>query len=80
MPGVRMNVRTRAAAITDGIADGEFIGCDVELVVHDLVLRAHGWALKHWLFARNHTVEEYITQQSELVLRSLSAFGKPAEG
>ncbi len=61
-----------ATAISDGIASGEFIDCDVELVVHDLVLRAHGWALKHWLFARNRTVEDYIRQQSELVLRALS--------
>lgn len=62
-----------ASAISDGIASGEFLDCDVELVVHDLVLRAHGWALKHWLFARNRTVEDYIRQQSELVLRALSA-------
>ena len=64
-----------ASAIRDGIASGEFTGCDVELVVHDLILRAHGWALKHWLFARNRTGEDYISQQSELVLRSLAATG-----
>jgi AcrR family transcriptional regulator len=62
-----------AAVIRDGIRDGEFRDCDLELVVHDLILRAHGWALKHWLFSRNHSVEQYIDIQSELVLRSLAA-------
>jgi AcrR family transcriptional regulator len=64
-----------AAAIRDGITDGDFISCDVELVVHDLVLIAHGWALKHWLFAREHTVEDYIERQCDLMLRALTASG-----
>jgi AcrR family transcriptional regulator len=59
------------AAIKDGIASGEFVDCDVELAVYDLVLVAHGWALKHWLFSREHTVEEYIERQTTLMLRAL---------
>jgi AcrR family transcriptional regulator len=57
--------------VNEGIALGEFAHCDVELAVYDMILIAHGWALKHWLFARTRTVEQYIHQQCRSILRSL---------
>jgi len=57
--------------VSEGIALGEFADCDVELAVYDMILIAHGWALKHWLLARTRTVEQYIHQQCRSILRSL---------
>jgi AcrR family transcriptional regulator len=57
--------------VREGIALGDFAGCDVELAVYDMILAAHGWALKHWLFARTRTVEQYIGQQCHAILRML---------
>jgi AcrR family transcriptional regulator len=57
--------------LAEGIARGEFVDCDVELAVYDMVLMAHGWALKYWLLARTRTVEQYIQQQCRTILRSL---------
>jgi AcrR family transcriptional regulator len=57
--------------LVEGIGCGQFVDCDVELAVYDMVLMAHGWALKHWLLARNRTVEQYIQQQCRIILRSL---------
>jgi len=57
--------------VNEGIALGEFADCDVELAVYDMILIAHGWALKHWLLARTRTVEQNIHQQCLSILRSL---------
>jgi AcrR family transcriptional regulator len=59
------------AIIAEGIAGGDFASCDVELAVYDMVLMAHGWALKHWLFARTRTVEQYIDEHCRTILRTL---------
>jgi AcrR family transcriptional regulator len=76
----RMEVATAeplAGIVRNGITSGEFVECDVELIVSDMVLLAHGWALKHWLFARTHSVEDYIAAQCRTVHRALGAPGAP---
>ncbi|HYB38480.1 MAG TPA: TetR/AcrR family transcriptional regulator [Mycobacterium sp.] len=59
------------AAIEAGIADGVFRAADVDLVVFDIMLLAHGWALKHWHFGPIYTLDEYIRLQTRYVLNSL---------
>lgn len=64
-------------AVADGIASGAFSAdVDPDLVVHNLVLLAHGWALKHWNLAPKFTLEQYVEQQFALLLR---AIGAPAD-
>src|ERR1700758_2334181 len=48
------------AVIEAGIADGVFRDVDVDLTVFDIMLIAHGWALKHWHFGPIYTAGEYI--------------------
>ncbi|MGF2953680.1 TetR/AcrR family transcriptional regulator, partial [Mycobacterium sp. THU-M116] len=52
------------ASIESGIAAGVFHDVDVDLAVFDIVLIAHGWALKHWHFGPIYTVDEYIRLQT----------------
>ncbi|MCV7031210.1 TetR/AcrR family transcriptional regulator [Mycobacterium sherrisii] len=59
------------ATIEAGIADGVFRDVDVDLIVYDIMLIAHGWALKQWHFGPNYTVEEYIRLQTRHVLDAL---------
>lgn len=59
------------AAIEKGIADGIFRDADVDLVVFDIMLLAHGWALKHWHFGPNYSLDDYIRLQTGHVLNSL---------
>ncbi|MEY8018293.1 TetR/AcrR family transcriptional regulator [Mycobacterium servetii] len=59
------------AAIETGIAAGVFRDVDVDLTVFDIVLIAHGWALKHWHFGPIYTVDEYIRLQTRHVLNAL---------
>lgn len=59
-------------AITDGIEAGQFSeGFSPDLLVHNLVLAAHGWALKHWNLGRTFSLEEYVEQEFELFLRAI---------
>jgi AcrR family transcriptional regulator len=60
-------------ALTAGIDTGVFRVVDVDLVAFDLLMIAHGWALKQWHFAPAYDVEQYIVVQTDLMLRSLLA-------
>lgn len=66
------------ATIEAGVARGVFRDVDVDLTVFDIMLLAHGWALKHWHFGPIHTVDEYIGLQVRHVLNSLLADGRRA--
>jgi AcrR family transcriptional regulator len=59
------------AAIVDGIRTGVFREVDADLVVHDLLLTAHGWALKHWRLTDWLDRDTYIERQLDLVLAAL---------
>jgi len=59
------------AIIEAGIATGTFHDVDVDLVVFDIMLLAHGWALKRWHFGELYTLDEYIGLQTRFTLNSL---------
>jgi AcrR family transcriptional regulator len=56
-------------AINSGISDGTFD--DVDIMLFDIMLLAHGWALKHWHFGPLYSLDEYIRLQTRYVLKSL---------
>jgi len=67
------------AVIEAGIAQGVFRDVDVDLTVFDIMLLAHGWALKHWHFGPIYTIDEYIGLQTRQVLNALVADGRRAD-
>ncbi len=58
-----------AARVRDCVAAGLFRDIDVELAVYQIVLHAHGWALKHWRLAQVTTIEKYIANGFDLLTR-----------
>jgi TetR/AcrR family transcriptional regulator, cholesterol catabolism regulator len=59
------------AVLREGIEAGELMDLDVELVSYDLLLMAHGWALKHWYFERTLGFDDYVSKQTALMLGAL---------
>ena len=57
--------------LREGIETGELLDVDVELVSYNLLLLAHGWALKHWYFERTLGLDDYVTKQTALALGAL---------
>jgi AcrR family transcriptional regulator len=57
--------------LREGIEAGVLSAVDVDLAAYNLLLVAHGWALKHWYFEQSLDVEEYVDQQTALALRAL---------
>lgn len=57
--------------LRDGIDAGLLAPVDVELAACNLVLLAHGWALKHWCHERSLSFEEYVSAQTAVALRAL---------
>lgn len=70
--------RAPARGDRTGVAGGVFRDVDVDVTVFDIVLLAHGWALKHWHFGPAYTVDEYVALQTRHVLNSLVADGHRA--
>lgn len=58
-------------ALLDGIESGAFADVDADLVVHNLLLLAHGWALKHWRLREWLDLHTYTRTQLDLVLRAI---------
>jgi AcrR family transcriptional regulator len=48
-----------------------FLLVDSELVAYDLMMLAHGWALKHWYLAATQSLDSYVAFQTALIFRSL---------
>ncbi len=61
------------AALADGVDRGLMRALDPDLVVYDLMLLAHGWALKDWHFAPIYTVEAFVRAQIALMLSGIVA-------
>lgn len=59
------------AVIETGIAQGVFRSVNVDLAVFDIMLLAHGWALKQWHFGPIYTLDEYIALQTRHLLNGL---------
>jgi AcrR family transcriptional regulator len=57
--------------VRHAIDKGHFIPVDAELVAYDLMILAHGWALKHWYLSVTQTLDTYIQFQTALIFRSL---------
>jgi AcrR family transcriptional regulator len=67
------------AVIEDGIAQGVFRAVDVDLTVFDIMLLAHGWALKHCHFGMIYSIDRYIALQTRHVLTGLIADDRRAD-
>lgn len=57
--------------LREGIDGGALTAVDVDLAAYNLLLIAHGWALKHWYFKQSMDVEEYVGKQTALALHAL---------
>jgi hypothetical protein len=57
----------------DGVTAGAFLDIDARLVAHNILLTAHGWALKHWNLASWLSLDEYIEQELAMLLASVRA-------
>jgi len=55
----------------EGMESGALTAVDVDLAAYNLLLIAHGWALKHWYFEQSMDIEEYVTKQTALALHAL---------
>ncbi|QGK69347.1 TetR family transcriptional regulator [Allosaccharopolyspora coralli] len=57
--------------LRQGIDAGTVVDVDVDLVAYNMLLLAHGWALKHWHFERSLGLDQYVREQTALILRGL---------
>jgi AcrR family transcriptional regulator len=63
--------------LTKGCETGDFKIHNVTMVAHDIVAIGGMWAVRRWFLRKYCTLEEYIKEHSELILRAISQ-GKTA--
>ena len=56
-----------------GIDSGEFQVDDIKLVAHTILISAHAWATRRWYLRKHYTIEEYIRNFTELILKLVVA-------
>lgn len=66
-------VPLREAAGAAGTAGLLIRDVDLDLLVFDMMILAHGWALKHWHFGDDVDVHRYVASQTVAMLRSVLA-------
>jgi len=54
-----------------GIVSGEFQVENPALFAHNITRLGSSWAHNHWVFYRDFTVEQYIKQQTEFLLKAI---------
>lgn len=59
--------------IRRGVAAGVFMEVDTDLLTYNLLLLAHGWALKHWYLERTLEFDDYVSKQTALILSGIIA-------
>lgn len=59
------------AIIEDGMKEGDFRKVNASLVAQDAVFIAHMWSLKHWSLKKMISFDEFVNEQSALLIRSL---------
>lgn len=75
-----------AAVVRDAIKAGHVRKVRVDVLTYQIVLAAHGWALKGWYFKSKMTVEEYIQETVAILLGGIltpageKAYAKLAAG
>lgn len=60
-------------AVRDGVDSGALRPVNPEIVVHNVLMVAHGWALKHWRLAPMMSLDEYIEAETDLLLAAIVA-------
>lgn len=59
--------------IVDGCESDRLVVADIDLFAYDLLLLAHGWALKHWYFEQTLGFDDYVRGQTALALSAAVA-------
>ncbi len=70
----RMELETNslvADCVRTCIETGYFRSINVSLMAYQVVMVAHGWALKRWVLGQNMTLDEYISETIDLFLHGV---------
>lgn len=59
-----------------GCKTGEFKVNDITLVSNNIVVIGDAWAFKRWLLAKQYTLQEYIKEQTNLILDQIRSHNR----
>ncbi len=72
MDAAAKDVEACALILRKGIESGEFKMENPLLMAHNVIVLGHIWAIRHWYLSRICTLEEYIKEQTQLILSRIA--------
>ena len=63
-----------------GVEVGEFDIGNITLTAHDIVVSGHMWAVRRWFLRSQCTLEDYIREKTESILKAVLAEARLATG
>jgi AcrR family transcriptional regulator len=72
MDAAAQDIEAYALILRKGIETGEFKLHNVLLMSHNIVVLGHMWAIRWWYLSRACTLEEYILEQTGLILSRIT--------
>ncbi len=63
-----------------GVEAGEFKIDNPTVVAHNIIVLGHMWAIRRWFLRKRCTLEEYIREQTESVLKAILVDARAAAG
>lgn len=66
------NTQTFRAIISKGIRTGKFRVEDDVILAHNILVTGQMWAFRRWSLREHYTLEQYVTTQTDSILRAIS--------
>ncbi|RPJ57855.1 MAG: TetR/AcrR family transcriptional regulator, partial [Dehalococcoidia bacterium] len=71
----RQDVEACSIILRKGVETGEFQIENVIMMAHNIIVLGHMWALRNWYLKKICSLDEYIKQQTAIILRSITNRG-----
>jgi len=62
--------------LTKGCQTGEFKIDNVRLAASNIVVIGDSWALKRWLLSKHYTIDDYVREQTKILMEGISLHNK----
>jgi AcrR family transcriptional regulator len=71
MEAAAEDINTFEKVLFAGVEQGEFSITNIPLMAHNIITLGHLWSVRKWFLGQVCTIEEYITEQTNLILKNI---------
>jgi TetR/AcrR family transcriptional regulator, cholesterol catabolism regulator len=69
----KQDIEACSIILRKGVRTGEFKIENITLMAHNIIVLGHMWAVRNWYLKKICSLDEYINQQTTIILRSITS-------